>query len=75
LAHLEKDAAWRARYFAGDAAARQEFHSLTAKLSADPVGLAAQASRRHRRLTRITAPLPAAGIWFRRLIIFATWVR
>jgi hypothetical protein len=42
LAHLEKDAAWRARYFAGDAAARQEFRALTTMLSADPVSLAAQ---------------------------------
>ena len=42
LAHLEKDVAWRARYFAGDAAARQEFRSLTTMLSADPVSLAAQ---------------------------------
>jgi hypothetical protein len=42
LAHLEKDAAWRARYFAGDAQARQEFRALTTMLSADPVSLAAQ---------------------------------
>src|SRR5258708_7424118 len=41
LAHLQKDRAWRDRYFAGDQAAVKEFNQLNGMVaSADPVELA-----------------------------------
>jgi hypothetical protein len=41
LEHLQKDRAWRDRYFAGDTATVNEFNALNAKIAeADPVELA-----------------------------------